>query len=361
MSADIFTDGHDVIVAVLLHRPIGAADWSEVPMTFLSNDRWTGRFTVTKPRWHRVLDPGLGRSLPLLAQGVGQEARGLPAGPHQRAPGRGDARPRGGRARPGPGRRLAPRAGPLPGRAGEPIGRASGRDSTASWSSGCHGTRTSAGSASMIRSSTSWWSESGPGSGPGTRCSPAPRPRSRAGTAPSATSRRGCRTSRAWASTSSTFPRSIRSAGAFRKGPNNTLTAGPNDPGSPWAIGAARGGPQGHPSRAGDVRGLRSPGGRGAGDGHRDRAGYRLPVLARPSLRPRASPVVPASPRRHDQVRREPAQEVSGHLSDRLRVRTTGRPSGTSCATSSSSGSTTACRSSAWTTRIPSRSRSGTG
>ncbi|UGB36702.1 alpha-1,4-glucan--maltose-1-phosphate maltosyltransferase [Microbacterium sp. cx-55] len=27
-----------------------------------------------------------------------------------------------------------------------------------------------------------------------------------------------------------------------RKGPNNTLTAGPNDPGSPWAIGAAEGG-----------------------------------------------------------------------------------------------------------------------
>jgi len=29
---------------------------------------------------------------------------------------------------------------------------------------------------------------------------------------------------------------------AFRKGPNNTLTAGPTDPGSPWAIGAAEGG-----------------------------------------------------------------------------------------------------------------------
>src|SRR5690606_10512255 len=27
-----------------------------------------------------------------------------------------------------------------------------------------------------------------------------------------------------------------------RKGPNNTLTAGPADPGSPWAIGAAEGG-----------------------------------------------------------------------------------------------------------------------
>ncbi|MDB4946194.1 MAG: alpha,4-glucan:maltose-phosphate maltosyltransferase [Labilithrix sp.] len=29
---------------------------------------------------------------------------------------------------------------------------------------------------------------------------------------------------------------------AFRKGPNNTLKAGPDDPGSPWAIGAAEGG-----------------------------------------------------------------------------------------------------------------------
>ena len=29
---------------------------------------------------------------------------------------------------------------------------------------------------------------------------------------------------------------------AFRKGPNNTLTPGPQDPGSPWAIGAAEGG-----------------------------------------------------------------------------------------------------------------------
>ena len=29
---------------------------------------------------------------------------------------------------------------------------------------------------------------------------------------------------------------------AFRKGPNNTLTAGPQDPGSPWAIGSAEGG-----------------------------------------------------------------------------------------------------------------------
>ena len=60
---------------------------------------------------------------------------------------------------------------------------------------------------------------------------------------------------------------------------------------------------------------------RARGPGHRDRAGHRLPVLARPSLRQRAPRVVPPPARRHHQVRREPAQEVPGHLSDRLRVR----------------------------------------
>jgi starch synthase (maltosyl-transferring) len=52
VSADIFADGHDAVVAVLRHRPVGAADWDEVPMTFQVNDRWTGRFTVTKQGWH---------------------------------------------------------------------------------------------------------------------------------------------------------------------------------------------------------------------------------------------------------------------------------------------------------------------
>jgi len=52
VAADIFGDGHDVIVAVLRHRFTGAAGWDEVPMTLLANDRWTGRFTVTAQGWH---------------------------------------------------------------------------------------------------------------------------------------------------------------------------------------------------------------------------------------------------------------------------------------------------------------------
>src|SRR5215218_7776992 len=44
VTADIFAEGHDVVVAVLKHRPVGAPQWDESPMTALVNDRWTGRF-----------------------------------------------------------------------------------------------------------------------------------------------------------------------------------------------------------------------------------------------------------------------------------------------------------------------------
>ena len=46
-----------------------------------------------------------------------------------------------------------------------------------------------------------------------------------------------CRRSPTWGSTWSTCRRSTRSARPHRKGRDNTLVAGPDDPGSPWAIG----------------------------------------------------------------------------------------------------------------------------
>ena len=109
---------------------------------------------------------------------------------------------------------------------------------------------------------------------------------------------------------------------AFRKGKNNTLTAGPDDVGSPWAIGARRGRPQGDPSRARHARRLRAP----RGDGARD-SGIEVAL----DIAFQCSPDHPyvkehpewfvAAPRRHDPVRREPAEEVPGHLPVRLRVR----------------------------------------
>ena len=48
VEADIFADGHEVLAAVLLYRRETAPDWTEVPMDCLVNDRWRGSFTVSE-------------------------------------------------------------------------------------------------------------------------------------------------------------------------------------------------------------------------------------------------------------------------------------------------------------------------
>ncbi len=45
VEADIFADGHDRIEARLLHRRLGRREWEEVAMLPLGNDRWRGTFT----------------------------------------------------------------------------------------------------------------------------------------------------------------------------------------------------------------------------------------------------------------------------------------------------------------------------
>ena len=59
VEADIYAEGHDVLMGVLKHRPIGAPAWAEVPMTPLVNDRWAatiaagpqGRYEYTVEGW----------------------------------------------------------------------------------------------------------------------------------------------------------------------------------------------------------------------------------------------------------------------------------------------------------------------
>jgi starch synthase (maltosyl-transferring) len=46
VEADVFTDGHDSIAAALLVRREGAEAWTEIPMTPLTNDRWSATFRV---------------------------------------------------------------------------------------------------------------------------------------------------------------------------------------------------------------------------------------------------------------------------------------------------------------------------
>jgi starch synthase (maltosyl-transferring) len=46
VSADIHADGHDMLAAVLIYRRAGDAAWLEVPMAATGNDRWEGTFTA---------------------------------------------------------------------------------------------------------------------------------------------------------------------------------------------------------------------------------------------------------------------------------------------------------------------------
>jgi starch synthase (maltosyl-transferring) len=47
VTADIHTDGHDLITAMLLYKNDGDAVWRETPLRELGNDRWEGSFPVT--------------------------------------------------------------------------------------------------------------------------------------------------------------------------------------------------------------------------------------------------------------------------------------------------------------------------
>ena len=46
VEADVYADGHDAVAAVILFRKAGEPRWCEAPMRPLDNDRWQGSFSV---------------------------------------------------------------------------------------------------------------------------------------------------------------------------------------------------------------------------------------------------------------------------------------------------------------------------
>lgn len=48
VEADIFTDGHDSIIARLLYKRPDNLQWNETPMLFIENDRWRGEFIIDR-------------------------------------------------------------------------------------------------------------------------------------------------------------------------------------------------------------------------------------------------------------------------------------------------------------------------
>jgi len=52
VTADIFKEGHEVLVAFLLYRRADERAWRETPMRFVDNDRWAGAFALSEnARW----------------------------------------------------------------------------------------------------------------------------------------------------------------------------------------------------------------------------------------------------------------------------------------------------------------------
>ena len=160
----------------------------------------------------------------------------------------------------------------------------------------------------------------------------------------------------------STCSRSTRSASTNRKGRNNTLTAGPDDPGSPIrdrrrarAV-TTTCTPSSAPRRTSAPR-APPP----ASTAWTSRSTSRSSV-GRPPVADRASGVVPPAPGRHAQVRREPAQALPGHLQRQLGQPRTGRRCGRRWLRRRPAlGRPRRASSTASTTRTRSRSRSGSG
>lgn len=48
VSADIFRDGHDILAAAIKYRAVDELQWQRAPMHFVDNDRWSGRFELVR-------------------------------------------------------------------------------------------------------------------------------------------------------------------------------------------------------------------------------------------------------------------------------------------------------------------------
>lgn len=48
VSADVFADGHDLLAVMLRYRSGAADTWQETPMRLLGNDRWSASFPITR-------------------------------------------------------------------------------------------------------------------------------------------------------------------------------------------------------------------------------------------------------------------------------------------------------------------------
>jgi starch synthase (maltosyl-transferring) len=239
VEADIFTDGHDAVSGILLHRREGEADWTETPMLPLGNDRWTATFTVSEltrygyrlsawvdrfKTWSRDLAKRLEAGQPVevdllsgvaLVEEAAKRARGPDAARLRHYARSLAARPRRPRAVLG----LAPELAEL-------MSRYQDRDAAVTYDRG------QAIQVDPVRARFSTWYECFPRS-----CGTQP------GEHGTFKDLEGRLPGIAGMGFDVLYLPPIHPIGtSFRKGKNNALKAGPRDPGSPWAIGSEKGG-----------------------------------------------------------------------------------------------------------------------
>lgn len=239
VEASIFCDGHDVLSAILRHRPRGAPVWRETAMQALGNDRWRAAFQVdvlgtyeySLSGWvdhfltwrHDFLRREDAQDIAIALQ-MGADL--IDAAAHRA---------------PGPERkRLVDSAKALRSAGAAAEGRAIAVDPELARLMGRHAERRHVTEYDRILRVTvdpvqarfSSWYELFPRS-----CTTAEVPHGNFAT---------CETRLpdiARMGFDVLYLPPIHPIGiSFRKGPNNALTAGPDDPGSPWAIGATDGG-----------------------------------------------------------------------------------------------------------------------
>ncbi|MGC8640274.1 MAG: alpha-1,4-glucan--maltose-1-phosphate maltosyltransferase [Isosphaeraceae bacterium] len=241
VTADIFADGHDVIVAVLRHRALGAAHWDEEPLTLLNNDRWTGRFLVTSQGWHEyTIEAWVDRYLTWHKELIKKHEAGQHDLGSELLEGARHVREAADRASGFDAQWLSERARILAGKDSQETRVWAGLnkdlvDRMARYPDrrgACTYDRTLRLMAERERARFGSWYEMFPRSASATP--------GRHGTFRDVEARLSYVAEMGF---DVLYLPPIHPIGrAFRKGPNNTLSPGPNDPGSPWAIGGPEGG-----------------------------------------------------------------------------------------------------------------------
>jgi len=242
VEADAFADGHDRLVAVLLHRRVGAPAWSESPMTSLPNDRWRGSFRLEAlGEYEFTIEAWVDRFLTWRSQLEKRVAAGqdvtleLEAGAIlvEEASERANGKER---------KQLQAWATRLRGTDEVPARVAAALDAALLEAVQRHPDRSMASRfpraprvrVERVRARFSTWYEFFP------RSAAPPDEDGRHGTFRDCIARLDDIAAMGF---DVVYLPPIHPIGrSFRKGPNNTLVPGPGDPGSPWAIGASEGG-----------------------------------------------------------------------------------------------------------------------